>query len=158
MVHVAFDVVALIKSCSAPIESITLWGTTLYAGCNDGALREFVPSGSGEPYQLKETKIGFARKAITQLDVSSSKKFLFFLSDGVGVRHLPELDPLAPTLRNKTRGANLYSWNEERGLLGVALRKKLLIFKYDGTKPLAHLPPVLTCFTEPCDMNVLEAV
>ncbi len=144
MVHNAFDLVQILKDCPVKIDSVGLWGSRLLVGCMDGSLRMYVPEFMDNPadsfneadllaasYVLKDTRIGFAKKAVTSMNVLQSKNLLISLSDAVAIHSLPEFDVVA--YLTKTRGANLYAWDEQRGMLCVANAKKLFVYRYDGT-------------------------
>ncbi|KAG0561985.1 hypothetical protein KC19_9G108400 [Ceratodon purpureus] len=160
MVHNAFDLVQILKDCPVKIDSVGLWGSRLLVGCMDGSLRMYVPEFMDNPgsfketdlstasYTLKDTRIGFAKKAVTSMNVLQSRNLLISLSDGVAIHSLPEFDVVA--YLTKTRGANLYAWDEQRGMLCVAIAKKLFIYKYDGDKDFAEVkqlpaPDVVKC-------------
>lgn len=136
--HNAFDMVQILKDCPVKIDSVGLWGSRLLVGCMDGSLRmcvpEFVDNPGADPsatsYILKDTRIGFAKKAVTSMTVLQSRNLLISLSDAVAIHSLPEFDVVA--YFTKTRGANLYAWDEQRGMLCVAVAKKLFIYKFDG--------------------------
>lgn len=142
MVHNAFDVVQILKDCPVKIDSVGLWGSRLLVGCMDGSLRMYVPEFIDDPssfkeadlssasYILKDTRIGFAKKAVTSMNVLQSRNLLISLSDTVAIHSLPEFDVVA--YLRKTTGANLYAWDEQRGMLAVAKAKRLFIYKYDG--------------------------
>lgn len=160
MVHNAFDPVQILKDCPVKIDSVGLWGSRLLVGCMDGSLRMYVPEFMDDPasfkeadlsaakYILKDTRIGFAKKAVTSMNVLQSRNLLISLSDAVAIHSLPEFDLVA--YLTKTKGANLYAWDEQRGMLCVAIAKKLFIYKYGGDKDFAEVkqlpaPDVVKC-------------
>lgn len=140
MVHTAFDAVQIIRDSPLKIESVALWGSRLLVGCIDGSLRTYAPEdpqgldssaeATAPVYILKETRVGFGKKALTALDVLQSRSLLISLSDAVAIHTLPDFDVVAQLV--KTKGALLYAWEEERGLLCVARGKKLNLYQYDG--------------------------
>ena len=125
------------------IESVGLWGSRLLVGCMDGSLRMYIPDSIEDPstfkqsahpsssYVLKDTRIGFAKKAVTCMDVLQARNLLISLSDTVAIHALPDFDVVA--YLTKTKGATLYAWDEEQGMLCVAKAKRLFIYRYDGT-------------------------
>ncbi|XP_024386372.1 vacuolar sorting protein 39 [Physcomitrium patens] len=160
MVHNAFDLVQILKDCPVKIDSVGLWGSRILVGCMDGSLRMYVPEFMDNPtsfkepdlssgsYILKDTRIGFAKKAVTSMDVLQSRNLLITLSDTVAVHSLPEFDLVA--YLTKTKGANLYAWDERRGMLAVAKAKRLFLYKYDGNKDFGEVkelaaPDVVKC-------------
>ncbi len=98
------------------------------------------PSSSRQSlYVLRDTRIGFSKKAVVAMDVLQSRSLLISLSDAVFVHTLPDFDVVAHL--TKSKGASMYAWDEERGMLCVAKAKRLFLYRYDG-KPYTHPPAV----------------
>ncbi len=98
------------------------------------------PSSSRQSlYVLRDTRIGFSKKAVVAMDVLQSRSLLISLSDAVFVHTLPDFDVVAHL--TKSKGASMYAWDEERGMLCVAKAKRLFLYRYDG-KPYTHPSPV----------------
>lgn len=98
------------------------------------------PSSSRQSlYVLRDTRIGFSKKAVVAMDVLQSRSLLISLSDAVSVHTLPDFDVVAHL--TKSKGASMYAWDEERGMLCVAKAKRLFLYRYDG-KPYTHPSPV----------------
>lgn len=98
------------------------------------------PSSSRQSsYVLRDTRIGFSKKAVVAMDVLQSRSLLISLSDAVFVHTLPDFDVVAHL--TKSKGASIYAWDEERGMLCVAKAKRLFLYRYDG-KPYTHPSPV----------------
>ncbi|KAL2632858.1 hypothetical protein R1flu_004337 [Riccia fluitans] len=143
MVHNAFDSRQILRDCPARIESVGLWGPRLLLGCIDGSLRIYAPEETVEvlpsdsevtvpTYTLKDTRIGFAKKAVTHMDVLQSRGLLVTLSDAVAIHTLPEFEVVS--YLTKTKGAAMYCWDEDRGLLAVAKLKRIFVYRYDGSR------------------------
>jgi hypothetical protein len=79
---------------------------------------------------LHKTLIGFSKKPITSMTVIESKNLLISLSDAVVIHKLPTLDVMV--YLSSTKGASLYAWNEQQGLLCVSRQKRLFMFLYEG--------------------------
>ncbi|KAL3694865.1 hypothetical protein R1sor_008516 [Riccia sorocarpa] len=148
MVHNAFDSRQILKDCPARIESVGLWGPRLLLGCIDGSLRIYAPEETADvlpsdsevtvpTYTLKDTRIGFAKKAVTQMDVLQSRGLLVTLSDAVAIHTLPEFEVVSYLA--KTKGAALYCWDEDRGLLAVAKQKRVFVYRYDGSRGFTEI-------------------
>ncbi|KAH8942321.1 hypothetical protein BDL97_14G092800 [Sphagnum fallax] len=105
------------------------------------------PSSSRQSlYVLRDTRIGFSKKAVVAMDVLQSRSLLISLSDAVSVHTLPDFDVVAHL--TKSKGASMYAWDEERGMLCVAKAKRLFLYRYDGSRD----------FTEVKELPVLDVV
>lgn len=111
-----------------------------------------------KPYavNLKVSKKEFARKAIQQLTVIEPENLLVSLSDGaVFVHSLPSLNKVSQVVPRVVKGCNLYAIDSSRSegiRLVCAVKRKLILFKWDGTefqqqaKELSGIPEVVkTC-------------
>ncbi|GLJ18916.1 hypothetical protein SUGI_0338060 [Cryptomeria japonica] len=160
MVHNAYDSFQLVKGCPAKIESVGVWGCRVLVGCIDGSLRIYAPEslsissnsnisrreipsdgGSGiieaEPYVLERTLVGFCKKAVICMDVLQSRSLLLSLSDAITLHRLPGFE--VAVYIGKTKGSSSYAWDDKRGFLCVNKQKKLLIYRYDGSREFAEM-------------------
>lgn len=64
------------------------------------------------------------------MEVSQSRDLLLSLSEWVAVHRLPSLESLVAI--GKTKGANVYSWDDGRGFLCVGRQKRVIIYRLDG--------------------------
>ena len=76
MEHEAFELVPLVEPSPVDIESAYLWGSTLCLGGHDGSLRIYQQGGAAPDasakaplFELVSTRIGFAKKAIVQMEI-----------------------------------------------------------------------------------------
>ncbi|KAH9313388.1 hypothetical protein KI387_028423 [Taxus chinensis] len=160
MVHNAYDSFQLVKGCPTKIESVGLWGCRVLVGCMDGSLRIYAPKslsitvnnssssrpnssdgGNGiieaETYVLERTLIGFCKKAVICMDVLQSRNLLLSLSDAITLHRLPRLELVVYI--GKTKGSSCYAWDDKRGFLCVNKQKKLLIYRYDGSREFVEV-------------------
>ncbi|KAG6549551.1 hypothetical protein Mapa_008932 [Marchantia paleacea] len=148
MVHNAFDSVQILRDCPAKIESVGLWGARLLLGCIDGSLRIYAPEETVDvlptdsevtvpTYTLRDTRVGFAKKSVTRMDVLQSRGLLVTLSDAVAIHTLPEFEVVS--YLTKTKGATMYCWDEDRGLLSVAKLKRIFVYRYDGNRGFTEI-------------------
>eukprot|EP00249_Psilotum_nudum_P022700 c28613_g1_i1 orf=68-3187(+) len=154
MVHSAFDVKELLRNCPVKIDSIGLWRARLLVLCIDGSLRVYAADRTfpeeleeepdvikkSDTLQLHDTLIGFAKRPVSCMDVSPSKKLLITLSDAVTVHKLPGFDAVA--YLTKTKGASLYAWDEKLGLLCAAKQKRLIVFQHDGGREFSEVKEI----------------
>ncbi|EFJ23179.1 hypothetical protein SELMODRAFT_442906 [Selaginella moellendorffii] len=157
MVHNAFDDVCVVRDCPSRIESAIVTesstrGEFLHVGCIDGSLRIYsLPDSSQDEEDLgaersrscvlRRTIVGFAKKAVSQMDLVKSRGgMLITLAEAVAVHSLPGFEPVA--FLAKTKGANLFCWDERRGLLCVARHKKLLIYRHDGSRDFTEVKEI----------------
>ncbi|KAL5754650.1 hypothetical protein ACOSP7_022870 [Xanthoceras sorbifolium] len=144
MVHSAYDSFEVLSGCSPKIDAIASYGSRLLLGCSDGSLKIYGPDSSGsdrsppsdhhalrnEPYALERTVSGFSKKPILSMEVLASKELLLSLSESIAFHRLPNLETVA--VLTKAKGANVYSWDDRRGLLCFARQKRVCIFRHDG--------------------------
>lgn len=64
------------------------------------------------------------------MEVSHSRDLLLSLSEWVAVHRLPRLESLVAI--GKTKGANVFSWDDRRGFLCVGKQKRVIIYRLDG--------------------------
>ncbi|CAM6117042.1 unnamed protein product [Calypogeia fissa] len=165
MVHNAFDCVQVLKDCPVKIESVGIWGARIVLGCIDGSLRiyapEDYPSDALLPYDSesssnatnsassssaaafvpsyvhRDTRVGFAKKAVTSMNVLQSRGLLISLSDAVAIHTLPDFEVVSYC--TKTKGATLYAWDGDRGYLAVAKQKRIFVYRYDGNREFVEI-------------------
>lgn len=149
MVHSAYDSVEVVRGCPSKIEVAGVHGSKILTGCSDCSLRIYAPaspsspasdtSGRSAPYEkelqresyvLERTVSGFWKKGPVAMEVSRSRDLLLSLSEWIAFHRLPNLETVAAI--GKTKGANVYSWDDQRGFLCVGRQKKVGIFRFDG--------------------------
>lgn len=151
MVHSAYDSVELVRGCPAKIEVAGVHSSKILVGCYDGSLRIYAPEHLTSPsspaessdrsstyeqeirreaYALERTVSGFWKRAPVAMEVCRSRDLLLSLSEWIAFHRLPNLETLAAI--GKTKGANVYSWDDRRGFLCVGRQKKVGIYRLDG--------------------------
>ncbi|CAN4104341.1 unnamed protein product [Withania somnifera] len=148
MVHSAYDSLELLNNCPNKIDAIESYGSNLLVACSDGSLRVYGPdssvSGQSPPsdyhsqssglqqdkYVLERTVNGFSRRQMLAMEVLVSRELLLSLSESIAFHRLPNLETFA--VITKAKGANVYSWDDKRGVLCFGRQKRVCIFRHDG--------------------------
>ena len=148
MVHSAYDSFELLNSCPTKIDAVESYGSSLLVACSDGSLRVYGPESSvpgqsppadyhnqnlglqQERYVLERTVNGFSRRQMLAMEVLISRELLLSLSESIALHRLPDLETLS--VITKAKGANVYSWDDKRGLLCFGRQKRVCIYKHDG--------------------------
>lgn len=73
---------------------------------------------------------GFWKKAPVAMEVCRSRDLLLSLSEWIAVHRLPNLETVVAI--GKTKGVNVYSWDDRRGFLAVGRQKRVGIYRLDG--------------------------
>ncbi|XP_077225169.1 vacuolar sorting protein 39 [Tasmannia lanceolata] len=144
MVHSAYDSVELVKNSPTKIESVGSYGSKLLLGCIDGSLRIYAPESDQsspsdpvqtladirkEPYVLEKTIVGFSKKPMISMEVLLSRDLLLSMSELITFHRLPNLEAVA--VISKSKGANVYAWDDRRGYLCFGRQKRVGIFRHD---------------------------
>ncbi|XP_010916252.1 vacuolar sorting protein 39 [Elaeis guineensis] len=153
MVHSAYDSVELLKGCPARIEAVASYGSKILLGCSDGSLRIYAPSSAlaagddgplspnpgirREPYILERTVTGFWKRALVAMEASRSRDLLLSLSEWIALHRLPNLETVVAI--GKTKGANVFSWDDRRGFLCVGRQKRIGIYRLDGGREFVEV-------------------
>jgi hypothetical protein len=147
MVHTAYDTTELVKGCQSRIDAVASHSGKLLLGCSDCCLRIYAPpSVPNDPsdheirrdsYTLERSVNSFWRRAPTAMEVSHSRDLLLSLSEWVAVHRLPSLESLVAI--GKTKGANVFSWDDRRGFLCVGRQKRVIIYRLDGMQDISLL-------------------
>ncbi|KAJ4791315.1 Vam6/Vps39-like protein [Rhynchospora pubera] len=148
MVHTAYDTTELVKGCQARIDAVASHSGKLFLGCSDCSLRIYAPSSlPTDPssdheirrgsYSLERSVNSFWRRAPTAMEVSHTRDLLLSLSEWVAVHRLPSLESLVAI--GKTKGANVYSWDDRRGFLSVGRQKRVIIYRLDGGREFVEV-------------------
>ncbi|KAK9829459.1 hypothetical protein WJX72_005979 [[Myrmecia] bisecta] len=148
----AFTSQAILDKFQKRVEVVEVWAGRILAGLVDGTLVVLAPDqqglgGAGGKWQVQQAIKGFGKKYLSQLQVAQSGSLLFSLSEeGVNAYTLPKFKLTCQA--NRTRGASRFAWDDERAMLCVGCKKRLLLFHYDGkefveTRELALPEPVL---------------
>ncbi|KAK6798097.1 hypothetical protein RDI58_005799 [Solanum bulbocastanum] len=145
MVHTAYDTFQLLNNSPSKIDSIESYRSKLLVACSDGSLRVYIPESSVSdqsdfhsetlglhqgPYVLERTLNGFSRRQMLAMEVLVSRELLLSLSESIALHGLPNLETLS--VITKAKGANVYSWDDKRGLLCFGRQKRVCIYKHDG--------------------------
>ena len=125
------------------------WGDSVVLGTAEGALVTLSPvpassrraahSGGGDgDYHVASTLDGFAPGGVSQLAVLEDEQLLLCLSDGKLTAHaLPGFQPAAApgaASLSRARSVNMFHWDAQRGVLCVATKRSLLLFRYDDAR------------------------
>lgn len=159
MVHSAYDLAELVKGCNAKIESFASYGSKILVGCSDGSLRIYAPASSlsttavlsggddatppfdsdirREPYAQERAMPGFWKRAPVAMEVCRSRELLLSLSEWIAFHRLPNLETVVAIA--KTKGANVYCWDDRRGCLCVGRQKKVGIYRLDGGREFVEV-------------------
>lgn len=148
MVHTAYDSFQLLDNSPSKIDAIESYRSNLLVACSDGSLRVYAPESSisdqSPPsdflsetlglhqgrYVLERTLNGFSRRQMLAMEVLVSRELLLSLSESITFHQLPNLEILS--VITKAKGANVYSWDDKRGLLCFGRQKRVCIFRHDG--------------------------
>lgn len=158
MVHSAYDAVELVAGVPGRIEAVASHAGKLLVAASDSegflrgsdcSLRIYSAPGSsteggGEirrdgPYALERHEQRFWRRPPLAMEVSASRDLLLSLSEWVALHRLPGLETVA-VVSNKTKGANVFAWDDRRGLLAVGRQKRLTVFRLDSEN---SVPPAI---------------
>ncbi|XP_078171636.1 vacuolar sorting protein 39 isoform X1 [Carex rostrata] len=147
MVHGAYDPTELVKGCQARIDAVASHSGKLLLGFSDCSLRIYAPSSlPSDPsdheirrdnYSMERSVNSFWRRAPTTMEVSHSRDLLLSLSEWVAVHRLPSLESLVAI--GKTKGANVFSWDDRRGFLCVGKQKRVIIYRLDGGREFVEV-------------------
>ncbi|KAJ1293883.1 hypothetical protein BS78_01G103500 [Paspalum vaginatum] len=157
MVHSAYDAVELVAGVPGRIEAVASHSGKLLVAASDSegflrgsdcSLRIYsVPSpssdGGGEirrdgPYALERQEPRFWRRPPLAMEVSASRDLLLSLSEWIALHRLPGLETVA-VVSNKTKGANIFAWDDRRGLLAVGRQKRLTVFRLDSGREFVEV-------------------
>ncbi|KAG2546338.1 hypothetical protein PVAP13_9KG027400 [Panicum virgatum] len=157
MVHSAYDAVELVAGVPGRIEAVASHAGKLLVAVSDSegflrgsdcSLRIYSspassPEGGGEirrdgPYALERHEQRFWRRPPLAMEVSASRDLLLSLSEWVALHRLPGLETVA-VVSNKTKGANVFAWDDRRGLLAVGRQKRLTVFRLDSGREFVEV-------------------
>ena len=107
-------------------------GERLYVGLGDGSLvllaADSTPTSS---WQVVKAHKAFGHKYVSQLQAIRQATLLLSLSeDGVNLFTVPQLKLTCQASR--TRYASRFAWSEDKAMLCVAIKRKIIQFHYDG--------------------------
>lgn len=118
----------------------------LYVGLGDGSLVVLTnagpqQTGSDSQWQVVQAHKAFGRKYIHQIQAIKQASLLLSLSeDGVNLHTIPQLNLTCQASR--TRAATRFAWSESSSMLCVAVKKKLMVYRYSGkdfVEPKEHV-------------------
>ena len=136
MVHSAFHIEPVLKKSAYRITALEVWGERLVIATEEGVLlllREQEGAHIVE-FEVEETRRNFSKQPVVHMRVAEELGVLVCLTaEVVQINQLPSLDMSAQLL--KTRGAHSFvlSMDLSPAVLSVAVRNKLLLFRWDGT-------------------------
>ncbi|XP_062214782.1 vacuolar sorting protein 39-like [Phragmites australis] len=155
MVHSAYDAVELVAGVPGRIEAVASHAGKLLVAASDpeGFLRSSdcslriysapSPADGGEiqrdgPYALERQEPRFWRRPPLAMEVSASRDLLLSLSEWVALHRLPGLETVV-VVSPKTKGANVFAWDDRRGLLAVGRQKRLTVFRLDSGREFVEV-------------------
>ncbi|CAL4926989.1 unnamed protein product [Urochloa decumbens] len=157
MVHSAYDAVELVAGVPGRIEAVASHAGKLLVAASDSegflrgsdcSLRIYSsPASSSEgggeirrdgPYALERHEQRFWRRPPLAMEVSTTRDLLLSLSEWVALHRLPGLETVA-VVSNKTKGANVFAWDDRRGLLAVGRQKRLTVFRLDSGREFVEV-------------------
>jgi tetratricopeptide (TPR) repeat protein len=152
MGHIAFELFTLIENIPLKIESLAVWGDTLFVGTSEGSLLIYniiYSSGSDSgsfkdnkrqfTYTLSSSRKDFAKKPITQLCTVPELGILVSLSDGQIRLHtlsmIREIDTLKNAKGQNMKGIDDFALKKHRGQFSMVLtftKKQMVIMEYSS--------------------------
>ncbi|XP_047092295.1 vacuolar sorting protein 39-like [Lolium rigidum] len=144
MVHSAYDAVELVSGVPGRIEAVASHAGKLLVAASDCSLRIYSPPAPADgeirrdgPYALERQEQRLWRRAPSAMEASATRDLLLSLSDWVALHRLPGLETVAVV--SKTKGANVFAWDDRRGLLAAGRQKRLTIFRLDGGREFVEV-------------------
>lgn len=160
MGYTAFELHSVIENIPLKIESIAVWGDTLFVGTDSGVLlvynitytsiRESANPKKRFTYALTSSRKDFSKKAINQLCTVPELGILVSLSDGQIRLHtlsmLREIDVLKNAKGQNMKGIEEFSLKKHHGQFTIALTmsKKLVIMQYSSKESTFKFEQELT--------------
>ena len=129
----AFNAATVLSNFPKQILCLEYIADRLYVGLGDGSL--VLMAGNSAPssssWQVVKAHKAFGRKYVSQLQAIRQATLLLSLSeDGVNLFTVPQLKLTCQASR--TRYASRFAWNEDKAMLCVAVKRKVMQFHYDG--------------------------
>ena len=129
----AFSASVVLSNFPKQVLCLEFIGDRLYVGLGDGSLMllaaDSTPTSSS--WQVVKAHKAFGRKYVSQLQAIRQATLLLTLSeDGVNLFTVPQLKLTCQASR--TRYASRFAWNEDKAMLCVAIKRKIIQFHYDG--------------------------
>lgn len=145
MVHSAYDAVELVSGVPGDIVAVAAYAGRLLVAGKDGSLRIYASPGHAGggiprdgPYALERQQPSLWRRGTPlAMEVSAGRELLLSLAECVNLHRLPGLETVA--VIGKTKGANLFAWDDRRGLLAVGRWKRLTIFRLDSGREFVEV-------------------
>uniref|UniRef100_A0A0E0KI90 CNH domain-containing protein n=1 Tax=Oryza punctata TaxID=4537 RepID=A0A0E0KI90_ORYPU len=145
MVHSAYDAVELVSGVPGDIVAVASYAGRLLVAGKDGSLRIYASPGHAgggiprdAPYALERQQPSLWRRGTPlAMEVSAGRELLLSLAECVNLHRLPGLETVA--VIGKTKGANLFAWDDRRGLLAVGRWKRLTIFRLDSGREFVEV-------------------
>ena len=126
----AFNASTVLSNFPKQVLCLEYIGDRLYVGLGDGSL-VLLASDSSSSWQVVKAHKAFGRKYVSQLQAIRQATLLLSLSeDGVNLFTVPQLKLTCQASR--TRYASRFAWSEDKAMLCVAIKRKLIQFHYDG--------------------------
>ena len=129
----AFNASTVLSNFPKQVLCLECIGERLYVGLGDGSLMllaaDSTPTSSS--WQVVKAHKAFGRKYVSQLQAIRQATLLLSLSeDGVNLYTVPQLKLTCQASR--TRYASKFAWSEDKAMLCVAIKRKIIQFHYDG--------------------------
>ncbi|XP_006650498.1 vacuolar sorting protein 39 [Oryza brachyantha] len=145
MVHSAYDAVELVSGVPGDIVAVAAYAGRLLVAGKDGSLRIYSSPAHADgeiprdgPYALERNQPSLWRRGTPlAMEVSAGRELLLSLAECVNLHRLPGLETVA--VIGKTKGANLFAWDDRRGLLAVGRWKRLTIFRLDSGREFVEV-------------------
>ncbi|KAA6422986.1 MAG: vam6 Vps39 isoform X1 [Trebouxia sp. A1-2] len=131
----AFRPTTVLSNFPKQILSLEYIGERLFVGLGDGSLvvlaKPEQAQDNNSSWQVVQAHKTFGRKYVSQLQAIKQSTLLLSLSeDGVNLYTIPQLKLTCQA--NSTRSASRFAWSEDKSMLCVAVKRKVMQFHYDG--------------------------
>ena len=129
----AFHAATVLSNFPKQILCLEYIGERLFVGLGDGSLVLLAKDSAhaNSSWQVVQAHKTFGRKYVSQLQAIKQSTLLLSLSeDGVNLFTIPQLKLTCQA--NRTRYASRFAWHEDKAMLCVAVKRKVMHFHYDG--------------------------
>lgn len=131
--YTAFSATTVLSNFPKQILCLEYIGERLFVGLGDGSLVQLAKDSApmSSSWQVVKAHKTFGRKYVSQLQTIKQSTLLLSLSeDGVNLLTIPQLKLTCQA--NRTRYASRFAWSEDKAMLCVAVKRKIIQFHYDG--------------------------
>ena len=129
----AFQATTVLSNFPKQILCLEYIGERLFVGLGDGSLVLLAKDSArtNSSWQVVQAHKTFGRKYVSQLQTIKQATLLLSLSeDGVNLFTIPQLKLTCQA--NRTKYASRFAWSEDKAMLCVAVKRKIMQFHYDG--------------------------